>query len=63
MGLTDDPKQHNGWMDGMHSKSEQIGGVYFSAQKNWRKKCVNGDEKCSRQIYENHENESNFVVK
>ena len=29
----------------IHSKSEKIGGVYFSAQKNWRKKCVNGNDK------------------
>ena len=39
----------------IHSKSEQIGGVYFSGQKNWREKCVNGDEKYLRQEYVNHE--------
>ena len=49
--------------DDIHSKSEQIGGVYFSGKKNWRKKCVNGDDKCSRQIYVNYENASNFGVK
>ena len=36
-------------------KSEKIGGVYSWAQKNWRKKCVNGDDKNSRQEYVNHE--------
>ena len=29
----------------IHSKSENIGGVFISGQKNWRKKCVNGDDK------------------
>ena len=48
---------------GIHSKSENIGGVYFSGQKNWRKKCVNGDDKFLRQLYVNHENGSNIVVK
>ena len=39
----------------IHSKSERNGGVYSSAQKNWRKKCVNGDDKKSRQEYVNQE--------
>ena len=46
----------------IHSKSEQIGGVYFSGQKNWRKKCVNDDDKFSRQLYINDENASSFGV-
>ena len=29
----------------IHPKSERIGGDYFSAQKYWRKKCVNLDDK------------------
>ena len=29
----------------IHSKSEKIGGVYSSAQKYWRKNCVNGGDK------------------
>ena len=40
---------------GIHSKIEKIGGVYSSAQKDWRKKCVNGDDKKLRQEYVNHE--------
>ena len=39
----------------IHSKSEKIGGVYSWAQKNWLKKCVNGDDKNLRQEYVNHE--------
>ena len=26
-------------------KSGKIGGIHFSGQKKWRKKCVNGDDK------------------
>ena len=46
----------------IHSKSEKNGGVYFWGQKNWRKKCVNGDNKFLQQMYRNHENASNFVA-
>ena len=46
-----------------HSKSEKISGVYFSGQRNWRKKCINGDDKFSRQLYVNYENANNFGVK
>ena len=59
---------HDGWWTGLqlylrplaplidiHCKSEKIGRVYSWAQKNWRKKCVNGDDKNSRQEYVNHE--------
>ena len=35
----------------IHSK----GGVYLSAQTNWRKNCVNGDENISRQECVHHE--------
>ena len=45
----------------IHSKSEKNGRVYFSGKKNLA--CVNGNKKNSRQIYINHENASNFVVK
>ena len=47
----------------IHSKSEKIGGVYLSGQQNWRKKCVNSDNIFLRQLYVNHENASNIVVK
>ena len=43
----------------IHSKSEQIGGVYFSGQQNWRKKCVNGNGIFLRQIYVTHEHACN----
>ena len=33
----------------IHPKNEKIGGDYLSAQKNWRKKCVNLDDKILRQ--------------
>ena len=33
----------------IHPKSEKIGGDYLSAQKNWRKKCENLDDKILRQ--------------
>ena len=39
----------------IHSKSEKIGGVYSSGKKNWRKKCVNGDDKNLQQDNVNHE--------
>ena len=39
----------------IHSKSEKIGGVYSSGQKDWRKKYENGKDKKSRQEYVNHE--------
>ena len=35
----------------IHSKSVNIGGVYFSGQQNWRKRWVNGDNKFSQQTY------------
>ena len=46
-----------------HPKSEKIGGDYLSAQKNWRKKCVNLDDKILRQKCVNHQNFMNFVEK
>ena len=44
----------------IHPKSEKIGGVYLSAQKNWRKKCVNLDDKILRQKGINHKNVMNL---
>ena len=35
----------------------------FQAKKSWRKKCINDYDKCSRQIYANYKNASNFGVK
>ena len=32
----------------IHSKSGTIGGANFTAQKNWRKKCVNRDKNILR---------------
>ena len=47
----------------IHPKSEKIGGDYLSAQKNWRKNCVNLDDKILRQKGVNHQNVMNFVTK
>ena len=47
----------------IHPKSGKIGGDYLAAQKNWRKKCVNLDDKILRQKGVNRQNVMNFVSK
>ena len=47
----------------IYPKSGKIGGDYLAAQKNWRKKCVNLDDKILRQKCVNHPNVMNFVTK
>ena len=47
----------------IHPKSGKNGGDYLSAQKNWRKKCINLDDKILRQKCVNHQNVMNFVAK
>ena len=44
----------------IHPKSRKNGGDYLSAQKNWRKKCVNLDDKILRQKGINHKNVMNL---
>ena len=46
----------------IHSKRETIGRVYFSGTKIWRKKYVNWDKKCLREMCVNHENLMTFVI-
>ena len=50
-------------VSGIHPKSEKIGGDYLSAQKYWRKKCVNLGDKILQQKCVNHPNVMNFVTK
>ena len=38
----------------IHPKSEKIGGYYFSAQTNWRKKCIQRNDKILRKKSVNH---------
>ena len=47
----------------IHPKNKLIGGDYLSAQKNWRKKCVNLYDKILGQTCVNHPNVMNFVAK
>ena len=47
----------------IHPKSGKIGGDYFSAQKNWRKRCVNEGGNISQKKCVNHKNVMNFVTK
>ena len=40
-----------------------LGEDYLAAQKNWRKKCANLDDKILRQKVVNHQNVMNLVTK
>ena len=47
----------------IHSENQNIGGAIFSAQKNWREKCVNCNNKILQSMYVNHEHSINFVIR
>jgi len=44
-GVDDQQDVHIDQAEGIHSKSEKIGEVYSSGEKNWRIKYNNGDNK------------------